>query len=288
MNSKLKMFISAGFVVLLGGLIGSPAKADTVTPITVGCVGSCGTDAGGNGDVLPQTGFTSYMYVTTTGGATGGGTIPVGTPLGTETDGSALTLAFSTTTANSLLQYDFNYITSDGSGYPDYSWVELESSTGTPLALLFTAETETSGTISPAPGLPTPVATLTPSSVPIEPGSGTVCTGLTGGSTGCNTPAGGPVWSELGTYSGECWATGCGLTGWIQSDYTIAAAGDYELVFGVTNVNDTLYDSGLAIDGVTINGTPIGTPEPSSLALLGMGMIALVIISRRQKLVQQL
>jgi hypothetical protein len=288
MNSKLKMFISACLVVLFGALVGSPASADTITPIVVGCVGSCGTDAGGNGDVLPQGTFTSYMYVTTTGGATGGGTIPIpGAALGTETDGSALTLSFSAT-AGSLLQYNFNYITSDGNGYPDYAWAELETSTGTPVALLFTAETQPSGNTTPAPDLPTPVATLDPASAPIGPGSGTDCTGLGGGSPGCNSPAGGPVWSEIGTYSGECWAVGCGLTGWVTSDYTIAAAGDYELVFGVTNVNDTQYDSGLAIDGITVNGTPIGTPEPSTLALLGMGMIALMIMARRQKLVQQL
>jgi hypothetical protein len=284
MNNNLKMFTMVCFVAFLGIFLGSAASATTI-PITVGCIGSCGTDTTGNGDVLPQAGFTSYTYITTTGGITGGGTIPVGA-LGDETNGSTLTTGAFAATAGSLLQYNFDYVTSDGSGYPDYAWVELESSTGTPLALLFTATTQPSGTIVPGVGLPTPVATLTPSSVPITPGSGTTCTGAGSGSPGCNSPAGGPVWSELGTWSGTCWAVGCGLTGWIQSDYTIPTAGDYEVAFGVTNVRDELYDSGLAIDGLTIAGTPIpiGTPEPSTITLLGMGLIALIVAARRQKM----
>jgi hypothetical protein len=252
----------------------------------VGCTGACGIDTTGNGDVAPQTGFTSYAYITTTGGITGGGTIPTGAT-GSETDGSTLTTGVFAATAGSQLQYNFNYVTSDGSGFPDYAWAELEDSLGNPLALLFTARTEPSGTIAPGAGLPTPVATLIPPSVPITPGSGTTCNGDGSGGPGCNTPVGGPVWSELGAFSGDCWAAGCGLTGWIQSDYTIATAGNYELAFGVTNTKDQLYDSGLAIDGITIAGTPIpiGTPEPSTIATLGMGIVALVV-ARRQKLLR--
>jgi len=65
----------------------------------------------------------------------------------------------------------------------------------------------------------------------------------------------------------DCWALGCGLTGWIQ------AAGTYVLEFGVSNANDELYDTGLAFAGVEVGGSPVpGVPESPSMALLGAGL----------------
>jgi hypothetical protein len=49
-------------------------------------------------------------------------------------------------------------------------------------------------------------------------------------------------------------------------------------------MNFELFDSGLAIDGVTVNGQPIsGTaaPEPASLLLLGIGTVPLLLERRR-------
>src|SRR5438874_798040 len=84
----------------------------------------------------------------------------------------------------------YQYITTDGAGFADYAWAELYSSTNNPVALLFTARTEQTGSIVPGTGLPSPTATLNPTSVPIIPG--------------------GPVWSPLGASSGQCFDVGCG------------------------------------------------------------------------------
>jgi hypothetical protein len=89
----------------------------------------------------------------------------------------------------------------------------------------------------------------------------------------------------LGSASGACFdgpTSGCGTTDWVDSSFTIGTAGNYFLRFGVTNWNDELFDSGLAIDGVTVDGKPIisRTAEPASLLLLGIGAMPLLLKRR--------
>ena len=180
-------------------------------------------------------------------------------------NGSRLTTPLFHANSGDVLSFYFNYVTSDGSGFADYSFAELLNSSNAVAATLFTARTQPSGDTSPGFGLPANDSTLTPSSSAIIPG--------------------GPVWSELGGDSGTCWSDGCGYTGWIQAAYTIATAGNYSLTFGVTNWQDTAFDSGLAIDGVTIAGNAViatPTPEPASLSLMALGLIGLGAIRRRR------
>jgi hypothetical protein len=233
------------------------------SPIPTGwtCVGNCGTDAADGVVTLSPTGNAAYEWTSTSGGTDGVGALPTGA-LGSETDGSTLSTTIFTATAGTALNFYFNFVTSDGAGFADYAWAELYNSANTPVALLFTARTETSGSIIPGTGLPAPLATLTPASVPII--------------------SGGPAWSPLGGYSGSCYAAGCGYTGWVKSSYTIATAGSYYLKVGVVNWSDEAYDTGLAMDGVTVGGVPITppvtpttTPAPSSLLLMGFGLAAL-------------
>lgn len=228
------------------------------------CIGACGAlGADGVVTVSPQGG--TYQYVTTNGGVDGAGQI---SGIG-GTNGSTFTTSVFGANAGDLLNFYFNYVTSDGSGFADYSWAELQTDVGGHVAWLFTARTQPVGNTSPGFGLPANDSILTPATSAIIPG--------------------GPAWSPLGGDSGDCFdgvGQGCGYTGWIQSQYNVALAGNYQLLFGVTNWSDTAFDSGLAFDGATIGGASItgdsAVPEPSAFLLLGTGIGALALLRRRR------
>lgn len=263
---SVRLALAAGIFLALG----------TTHAAAAVCVGSCGI-LGADGDVTaPPTGPT-YGWVSTFGGVSGAGQLSgiVGTDQ--STDGSTYTSAPFSANSQDVLQYYFNFVTSDGQDgagnfiFEDYAWVQLlDATTGNPVAMLFNARTEPSGLIVPGTNLPPidPGATLTPSSVPIN-------ANLTN-------------WSPLGDYSGLCWGAGCGNTGWILDQFTIAASGNYMLEFGVSNWGDTIYDTGLAFSGLQIGGTPIevedtSVPEPVTVALFGAGLTVAVALRRREK-----
>jgi hypothetical protein len=222
---------------------------------------------------LSPFGTSTYDYISTNGSSATAVLPGIAPTPGGETNGTVLSTPIFSASAGDALNFYFNYVTSDGSStYSDYAWAELFDSGNKPVALLFTARTEPSGSIVPGAALPTPVATLTPSSVPIIPGDG---------------PGGlqaGPEWTPLGIYSGTCFDVGCGYTGWVLSSYTIPTGGNYFLEFGATNWVDEKFDTGMAIDGVTVAGVPITptVPEPSTLLLFGSGLITLAGVARRK------
>ncbi len=260
---------------LAAGLITLSAGAATAAT----CVGACGVRSA-DGVVVAPPNSPSYRWISTWGGVTGAGQIStVG-----GTNGSTFTSSVFSAAGGADLEFYFNYVTSDGQNgsdgfiYEDYTWVELQTAAAEHVAYLFTARTEPTGTIVPGDGLPGVTATLTPASVPIIGGA--------------------PNWSRLGDYSNQCWGPGCGYTGWIRSNYTIADSGSYQLVFGVTNWGDEIYDSGLAFDGLMVAGNPVdddededhddddhpgAVPEPSTWAVMLLGFGAAGAMLRRRR-----
>lgn len=231
---------------------------DSGIPASWTCTGNCGT-LGTNGDVTTSPEGGDYGWVSTAGGVSLGAN---DLNIGSETNGSLLRTGVFGATAGDSLEFYFNYITSDGSAYIEYSWARLLDAALNPVALLFTARTNPSGSAVPGFGLPVIEATINPAVVNINDGA--------------------TNWAPLGGYSGACFAgigQGCGSTGWVQSLYTISATGNYVLEFGVVNWLDQIYDSGMAFDGITVGGTPIeettGVPVPATLALFAIGLLGL-------------
>ena len=256
-NKRLRVYLASVAAV---GLLGFSGASHAFSIAGWTCTGTCGT-LGADGVVTASPFGGNYGYVTTNDGISGVGALPgVG---GDPTNGTVITSPLFSADVGSELSFFFNYVTSDGAGFADYAWARVLDSVGDEALILFTARTIEDGDTVPGFGLPGLGAgvTLLPASTPIIPG--------------------GPAWSPLGIWSGECFAAGCGYTGWIQALYTFTAAGNFRLQFGVTNWLDQGWDSGMAFDGTTIDGDPIGVPEPAPLALLGLSLIALRLLRSR-------
>lgn len=228
----------------------------------------CGTSAANGSITLAPSGGTRFGWVSTNGGS-------VRNPLGiaSTTNGSSLLSSTFTATVGQTLAFNFNYVTSDGTGssgsFPDYAYVRLLGG-GSP-TLLFTASTALTGNTVPGAGLPglAPGVTLTPGSTPIIPGA--------------------PRFDALGSDSNQCYGTGCGYTGWITALYTISVAGTYQLEFNVFNVRDLQFGSALAFDySLGAGGTPTTpvpgvVPEPSTYALTATALAGLAGFARRRR-----
>ncbi len=287
MKSITRTFVASSLLLAFSGSVTAAGLFDGGLPTgwTVdGGSTSAGTSAA-DGDVgLAPGGGARYGWVSTASGLVGVGALPgIGAGnLANAPNGSTLTSTLFSATAGQNLRFFFNYVTSDGAGFADYGWARLLDGGANPVAVLFTARTTPPDNgvpqnSVPGFGLPPIAATLTPGFVSIPDV-------FVGGQRI------GPTWSPLTETPGACFAEGCGLTGWVQSDYTIAAAGNYLLQFGVTNWDDNGFQSGLAFDGITVGGTPIDqvpvqvVPVPGSILLLASGLVGLLSLRRRSRI----
>jgi len=254
------------YALVLGvaALIASPLDVSAATlpgvlPAGWTSVGNAGSGTP-DGDIIAPPVPGGYTYVSTSGGSDGVGQIAGSGG----TNGSSMTSNTFAAATGDVLQFFFNFVTSDGAGFADYAWAELNNLSAPSSFLLFSARTIPAGDTVPGFNLP---------------GLGA---GVTVGATVIN--GGAPEWSALGASSGTCFSAGCGYTGWVSATYTIVIDGTYSLGFGVTNFVDTAFDTGLAVAGANIGGTPISPiPLPAAGWLLLAGLGGLGVLRRRRR-----
>ena len=104
---------SLGVALVAGIFVSLPTTAEA---LPVGCIGSCGV-LGANGDVTAPPGGGNYDWVSSNGAPAFDG-LNLGF---NETNGSTLTSGVFSADGVEVLEFYFNFVTSDGAGYPEYS-----------------------------------------------------------------------------------------------------------------------------------------------------------------------
>jgi PEP-CTERM motif-containing protein len=265
--------------------------------------------------ISPSGSATDCYIVTDTGGGWPGSTttgfdistfpgipsIPSDPPNGIigTTNGSAMVSPVFTANPGQVLRFDFAFITNDGTmTFSDWAAAfllpvdALGNPTGASSLNLFTARTSDNNQVVPGfgfSGFPSGLV-LSPTTSTLQ--GNTFClNGLTGG-TDCTDPGATQFGPNRYPYPGDPSIPDPILIGgsapWVDATFNFDAltAGTYELVMAVGNVGDEVYSSGLLFGGQSITGgspaeDPEDVPEPGTITLLGIAMVALWATGRR-------
>lgn len=248
------------------------------------------------------TGNGQFAYVTTFGGTTGLSPLVLNDtePGFNQTNASKIVSSSFSATANTHLTLYFDYVSTDGRGYEDYAWARLVStSTNTTVAWLFTARSgnapDNNGTSDYVPGhvLKDQVGF---DDLDSQDPNRKIAATLNDGMPVIGLASSNTQWAPLGDSAGACWdvGTSCGSTGWVKSDYMVAASGNYFLEVGVSNWGDEVYDSALAFDfsglskpnfsnmPLLVDSIAAPVPEPDSFALMLAGLGFIGFVARRR------
>lgn len=259
-----------------------PAQAlPAALPITLAdwqCLGACGS-SGAQGDVgLSALGSAAYGFVTTAGSdALGASPLALDSNSrgnGTETNGSRLLSPVFSALQGQQVSVSFNYVSTDGKGFDDYAWARVVDAGGLhTVAWLFTARSSNSSTGKIVPGDVLDKSQFDPDAVIVD---------FKQFAFNSKSSADPVDWLPLGPSNGSCWkdnAPGCGSTGWLTAQHTLAAGGSYRIELGVVNWGDQAYDSGLAFD---IAGLSAPVPEPAAALLMLAGLAGLGAMQARR------
>lgn len=300
-----KAFVSRLAIAAALGL----GTAEAANAGTVTCAVGGGTTPGGWSSVgvgggvaataapyiSPSGSSTDCFIVTDTGGGYPGNnstgvptsSIPGAPSIAGSTNGSAMLSPVFTAASGQKLNFDFAFITNDGSGdFSDWASAYLLPvtaggvPTGAPALNLFTARTGTNSQVVPGYGFTgyPPGLTLTPSTATLQ-GNTFYLDALTGGTSSSDPNA---------TQYGPTRYPNSGMPGgsapWVDASFVFDAAdgGTYELVMATSNVGDTLYASGLLFTGESISGGSPIIPEPSTWVMMISGFLGLGFVGYRQ------
>ena len=253
----------AALCLLAGLALQASAQTQAALPADLAswqCTGLCGASAAQGDITLSPAGSAAYGFVSTAGSAAEGVSplaLDHNQGLG-ETNGSRLLSPAFSAAAGQLLSLQFNYVSTDGKGFDDYAWARVvqADAPGSTVAWLFTARSSNSGTHNIVPGDVLPRDDFDPRTVIVNYDSFEFT----------SKTADDPVnWLPLGDSNRTCWrdnAAGCGFTGWLNAQHSLAATGSYRLELGVVNWNDQAYDSGLAVDFSGLVATPVPEVAP--------------------------
>jgi len=270
----------SGWTLLPGSLgggvkaVAAPFISPSGDPVDVYLV----TDSGGGFPGLIPTGLQASA-------------IPGAPNIPGSTNGSAMISPLFTATAGQRINFDFAFITNDGTDtFSDWGAAYLlpvdanGAPTGSAPLNLFTARTGGSGSAVPGfgfNGFPAGLV-LTPVSANMQ-GDVFFLNPLTSGTSALdpNATQFGPNGYPQDPTSQPGNALG-GSTNWVNADFTFdpSTIGTYELVLAVANVGDEIYSSGMLFAGGSVKGDDPNLPsipEPGTMLLFGVGLAGLVL-----------